>query len=121
MPRRLDRTAVFATLLVAAYASFPSAQSGGMVLVGGTILTQDASRPVVDAVAVRDGRIVAIGFAADVRRAMATAGIREIDLRGKTLIPGLIDAHVHIGVEDETTSVAQAGLQRHALQRMRWV
>jgi enamidase len=97
------------TFLAAATASLARAQSAAMVLVGGTILTQDPSRPVVDAVAIRDGRIVAVGPAADVRRALGAVGTREIDLKDKTLIPGLIDAHVHIGVEDETTSVAQPG------------
>ena len=109
MPRRLYRTAVFLTILAAAYAPFLRAQSAAVVLVGGTILTQDSSRPVVDAVAIRDGRIVALGTAAEVRRALGAVGAREVDLSGKTLIPGLIDAHVHIGVEDETTSVAEAG------------
>ena len=63
-----------------------------MILVGGIVLTQDPARPVVDAVAIRDGRIVAVGSAAGVHRALDTAGAREIDLKGKTLIPGLIDA-----------------------------
>ena len=108
MLRSFYRTAVVAPFLAAAYAPFLSAQAGAVVLVGGIILTQDVSRPVVDATAIRDGRIVAVGSAVDVRRALGAAGAREVNLRGKTVIPGLIDAHNHVGVEDDTTSVAQA-------------
>jgi imidazolonepropionase-like amidohydrolase len=72
------------------------------------VLTQDSQLPLADAVALRDGRIVAVSRTADVRRS-AGAGRREIDRRGRTLIPGLIDAHVHFGVpENEDESVAQA-------------
>lgn len=96
VPRTLSR--VGAVLLLYAAIAF----------VGGTVLTQDAQRPLAEALALRGGRILAVGSTADVRRS-AGAGRPEIDLRGRTLIPGLIDAHVHLGVaENEDESVVQA-------------
>ena len=90
--------------------SWATAQSDAIVLVGGTVLTQDSQRPLADAVALRYGRIVALGSTADVPRS-AGPGTQEIDLRGRTLIPGLIDAHVRLGVaENEDESVGQAAL-----------
>jgi imidazolonepropionase-like amidohydrolase len=46
------------------------------------------------AVLARDGKIVAIGAAGSVK---APAGTRTIDGRGKTLVPGIWDSHLHVG------------------------
>jgi predicted amidohydrolase YtcJ len=62
---------------------------------GGTILTLDAERPRVDAVAIRDGVIVAVGDVEDVRRWMGPS-TRTYDLEGGTATPGLVDAHAHL-------------------------
>jgi predicted amidohydrolase YtcJ len=48
-----------------------------------------------EAVAVRGGRVVAIGALGDVRRA-AGGGAAEVDLRGATLMPGIVDTHPHV-------------------------
>lgn len=65
-----------------------------LVFHNGRILTQAPSGP-AEAIGIRDGRITAVGRSADV---MAGAGgaTRRVDLAGRTLIPGLIDAHAHI-------------------------
>ncbi len=71
-----------------------------VVILNGTIHTQgdDAlaagGGPVVEALAVLDGRVVATGTSAEVR-ALAGRATRELDLGGATAIPGLVDAHVH--------------------------
>ncbi len=70
------------------------AQPADLVLVHGAVYTQDANHPWAESVAVRDGRYVAVGTDAEVR-ALAGPHTRVIDLRGKMLMPGLIDAHVH--------------------------
>jgi predicted amidohydrolase YtcJ len=64
------------------------------VYVGGTILTMNPANDEVSAVAVQGGRIVAVGDDATI---MATVGDDTIvvDLAGKTLLPGFIDAHGH--------------------------
>lgn len=65
-----------------------------LVLYNGRVLTQAAS-PSADAVAVRDGRIAAVGRAENVMRE-AGPSTQRIDLAGRTLIPGFNDAHAHI-------------------------
>jgi len=59
-------------------------------LVNGRFLTMDANNSVVSSVAIRDGRIVAIGNAGGLGPCS-----RTINLKGATVIPGLIDSHVH--------------------------
>jgi predicted amidohydrolase YtcJ len=69
-------------------------QSADAVLVNGKILTVDNQFSIREAVAVREGRIVAVGTSADVRK-LAGPKTRVIDLQGHTVIPGLIDSHMH--------------------------
>jgi predicted amidohydrolase YtcJ len=63
-----------------------------IVFTGGPVHLVDAAGSRTDAVAVRDGRVVALGQAA---RALAGAGTEIVDLRGRLLVPGFQDAHVH--------------------------
>lgn len=67
---------------------------GDLVLINGRVVTMDPARPSASAVAIRHGRIIAVGSDAEVRR---EAGSRPetIDLRGRTATPGLNDAHAH--------------------------
>jgi predicted amidohydrolase YtcJ len=70
------------------------AQQADTILVNGKIVTLDQRSSIADALAIRDQRIEAVGAAADVlpRRGDRT---RIIDLGGRTVIPGLIDSHIH--------------------------
>jgi predicted amidohydrolase YtcJ len=63
------------------------------LIINATVLTMDPSQPVAKAVAIRAGRIVDVGSAADLR---PRAGGRILDLRGKTVAPGFNDCHMHI-------------------------
>ncbi len=65
-----------------------------LFLYNGSIHTMDPARPAASAVACRDGRILAVGCEAEARAA-AGPGVQAIDLRGRTVIPGLTDAHLH--------------------------
>ena len=65
-----------------------------LVLVGGRVATMDRARTMASAVAVRAGRIVAVG-ADDVARAWIGPHSRVVDLRRRTVTPGFGDAHVH--------------------------
>jgi len=58
------------------------------------VRTMDPARPLASAVAVRGGRILAVGDLAEVRRE-AGEGVQVVDLGGATIVPGLVDAHVH--------------------------
>jgi predicted amidohydrolase YtcJ len=64
--------------------------SRDLQLVNGHVLTVDANNRVASSVAIRDGRIVAVGD-----RVNLGPCARRIDLKGATVIPGLIDSHVH--------------------------
>lgn len=65
-----------------------------LVLTGGSIYTQAPYRPKASAVAVRDGIVVATGSDDEMRGLLANGG-EHIDLGGRCVIPGLVDAHVH--------------------------
>jgi predicted amidohydrolase YtcJ len=63
-----------------------------LVLVNGKIHTIDVNDTVVNTVTIRNGRFVAVGG----RPPKAGAGVRVIDLRGRTVVPGLVEPHIHI-------------------------
>src|SRR4051812_17024912 len=58
------------------------------------IYTMDHDLPHAEAIAIRNGFIVAVGTQAEVRR-QAEEGARRVDAGGRAIIPGLIDAHIH--------------------------
>lgn len=68
---------------------------------GGTILTINDQQPRVEALAVNDGRILAVGALDDVSKLKGEA-TRMVDLDGKTMIPGFIDPHSHIAQYEMT-------------------
>jgi predicted amidohydrolase YtcJ len=70
------------------------AQAPEAILVNGKVVTVDRESSVREALAIRDGKIVALGRTADIRT-LADAATRVIDLGGRTVIPGLIDSHLH--------------------------
>lgn len=83
--------AIFAPLLIAACAA---AQSADVILINGKVLTVDRQFSIRESVAVRDGRIAALGTTAEIRK-LAGPRTRVIDLQDRTVIPGLIDSHLH--------------------------
>jgi predicted amidohydrolase YtcJ len=66
------------------------------VLINGKIFTANPRQPWVEALAIRGDRIVGTADTATIR-AMASQSTRQIDLGGRTVIPGINDAHVHVG------------------------
>ena len=66
-----------------------------LVVTNGRIYTADAARPVVDAMAIRAGRIVFVGDRAGAK-ALTGAQTQVLDLDGQTVIPGMTDAHAHV-------------------------
>ncbi|MBT5032218.1 MAG: amidohydrolase [Proteobacteria bacterium] len=66
-----------------------------MVLVGGTILTVDATDSTAEAIAITGNRISAVG-STDQIRALSGDNTRVIELEGRTVVPGLTDSHIHI-------------------------
>jgi hypothetical protein len=70
-------------------------QAADAILVNGNIATMDARRSTAQALAVVNGLIVSVGND-DAVRAMAGEATQIIDLRGRTVTPGLNDAHCHL-------------------------
>src|SRR5258705_1605632 len=79
-------------LLLCAAAAF--AQAPDVILVNGKIVTADERGTIHQALAVREGRIVALDSTAKIK-ALAGKQTRIVDLGGRTGIPGLIDSHMH--------------------------
>lgn len=71
-----------------------AAEQPDLILVNGKIVTVDDRFSIAQAVAVKGSRIVAVGRNEDIRK-HAGSGTRVVDLRGRTVIPGLIDNHAH--------------------------
>ncbi len=69
-------------------------QTADTVLLNGKTLTVDSRFSTAQALAIRDGKIVATGTSADIRKLAGTQS-RTVDLQGRTVIPGLIDSHMH--------------------------
>ena len=99
---RLARTRLAYAMLVSALfvaaACAPRARQmpaeADLVLVGGRVWTGDAKRPRATAIAIRNGSIVRVGNDVEVL-ALAAPDARRIDLAGRCVVPGFVDAHVH--------------------------
>jgi predicted amidohydrolase YtcJ len=82
-----------------------------LVLVHGVVLTMDPARPEAQAVAVRQGVILAVGADEEVL-ALAGPATRRIDLAGRFVLPGLIDAHGHVrSLGEEIASLDLRGVE----------
>lgn len=86
------------------------------ILINGNIVTVDGEFSIANAVAVRDGRILAVGANDDIKQ-LAGPSTAVVDLEGRTVLPGLIDTHAHVERAgllkytvqlDDVTTVAQA-------------
>jgi predicted amidohydrolase YtcJ len=71
------------------------AQSADTILVNGKVVTLDGKSSVVQGIAIRDGKILDVGTNEDVRK-RADQRTRVIDVGGRTVIPGLMDSHIHM-------------------------
>ncbi len=90
--------------------------SADCIIINGNIVTMEALAPRAEALAMRDGRIVAVGSNAEIR-ALAKSSTRVIDAGGRLVLPGFQDTHIHLqdsgnayganAVLDECRSVAE--------------
>ena len=92
--RRQALTSAASTALVTATESF-AMTAKDMILINAKVTTLDRENPVAEAVAIRDGKFLAVGREQDVRAA-AGPDATVIDANGRRLIPGLIDSHIHV-------------------------
>jgi hypothetical protein len=95
-PRLLFRSLVVALVVALVAGSLPAQQApADLIVTNARVYTVDGAHPVVDAFAVRGGRVAFVG---DVRGALTLKGpqTRVVDLGGRTVIPGMVDAHGHV-------------------------
>jgi len=90
--------------------------SGAVLYEGGRLIVGDGSAPIEGgAFVVQNGRINAIGRQGDVK---APAGAARVDLAGKTVMPAMINVHVHIGYEGYTTWRAENYTPQNVLDHL---
>ena len=98
-------------------ASAPRAlEPADVVYRGGRIYTVDERRPWAEAVAVRGGRFVGVGTSAEMARFVG-ASTKIVDLGGRLVIPGLVDAHTHPSFEAQHAYDLEAGFPWSFLRR----
>ena len=69
-------------------------ETADRIFTGGNIVTVDKEFSIVEAIAVKGERLLAVGTDAEIEK-LAGADTQKIDLEGATVLPGLIDSHVH--------------------------
>ena len=100
-PRRAALVALLAAFLIPLPAvaaqpagTIPEALAPELILVNGKVMTLDDADRVVEAVAIKAGRIVSVGSNQTIRE-LAGGATRVLDVGGRLVLPGLVDAHSH--------------------------
>lgn len=110
-----------AMLFLVSSALFAQTDTADMILVNGKVWTVDKPRPLAQAVAVKGGRILAVGSNDEIRR-LKGAGTRELDLKGRLALPGFIDNHTHFssgGFQLQNVDLRDAESQTEFAERIR--
>ena len=94
LQRALFLAALFLPAVLAAAASSPSASLADRVYRNGVIFTSDARTGTAEALAIRDGRIIYVGSNQGLAPFVGAATV-SVDLKGRFLMPGLVDGHMH--------------------------
>lgn len=95
MLMNLHRTTAWIAV-IAMWASMSEAQEfADTIYTGGPILTVDDAQPRAEAVAVKDGRVLAVGDLSDLLARQGDA-TKVFDLDGRTMLPGFVDSHGHV-------------------------
>ena len=89
-------TTVITLCIGSAVCGAQSAVAPDVVLLGGKVFTADSMHPWAEAIAIRGERVVAVGTSAEIRR-LARPATRVIDVGGRVVVPGINDAHDHVG------------------------
>ncbi|MBN8821824.1 MULTISPECIES: amidohydrolase family protein [unclassified Spirosoma] len=100
---------VLATLLIQIISLWAVAQQPDLILTNGQIFTSDTSQLYVEALAIKSGRITAIGRTVDIEK-LATRQTKRLDLGGMLVVPGFNDAHNHLPGGLKATKIASAGM-----------
>ncbi len=94
--RILSMLTVVVAFLIGACAHGPAPkQMADVIYTGGDIITMNDSQPTAGAIAIKDGKILMVGNKADIKKHKGNS-TKIVNLNGKTLLPGFIDAHGHV-------------------------
>jgi predicted amidohydrolase YtcJ len=99
---------IAASLLGTTFLALAADPRASVVLLHGKIHTQDATRRVAQAIALSGNTILAVGSDNDVN-ALIGPGTRIVDLGGRVLLPGIIDAHTHPAATAQTLDLCNLG------------
>src|SRR5690348_13415670 len=92
---RITAVVVFVSMSLSGAALSQRNSGADLLVINAHILTMNPGQPVAEALAVKGGRIVFVGSTTDARTQFAGAA-QTIDAAGKTVLPGIIDAHGHL-------------------------
>ena len=92
---RTVATMILLSLLILACTKKESRLNADAIYMGGNIITINDDQPAVEALAIKDGKIIGLGKGKDIETTFKGENTQLIDLNGKTLLPGLIDPHSH--------------------------
>lgn len=104
-----------------AFAQQPDPNAADLILAHGKILTMDGQSTAVDALAIRDGKILALGSSAAMKP-LTGPQTKLIDLGGKSVVPGLIDTHAHFkaaGLGEYVVNMSRAKTVANALEAIK--
>lgn len=92
----LSMLAVVMVFMIAACTRSPAPELvADVIYTGGDIITMNDSQPAAEAIAIKDGKILMVGNEADIKKHKGNS-TQIVNLNGKTLLPGFIDAHGHV-------------------------
>lgn len=113
MSLRVILSAIVILVLVAIFRVIGDSDAADLVLTNGNIVTVDDGNPTAQAIAIREGKILAIGSAVAIDEFVGRQ-TEIIDLEGQTAIPGFIEGHAHFN------GVGQAQLQLNLMSVSNW-
>ena len=113
MSLRVILSAVAILVLISVLRVINDGDAADLVLTNGHIVTVDDDNPTAQAIAIRDGEILAVGNNSEINEFIGSQ-TEIIDLEGQTAIPGFIEGHAHF------TGVGRAQLQLNLMNVANW-
>ena len=113
MSLRVILSAIVILVLIAIFRVIGDSDAADLVLTNGNIVTVDDGNPTAQAIAIREGKILAVGSAVAIDEFVGRQ-TEIIDLEGQTAIPGFIEGHAHFN------GVGQAQLQLNLMSVANW-
>jgi len=90
----------FIIITMSIFPSCGNREKADLVIINGKVLTIDESNPLSEGIAIKGERIIAVGRTKEIRKFIETEKTGVIDARGRLVIPGFNDAHLHFGPLD---------------------